>query len=60
MNIVNFLTEKLSGNAFCNKLRCSNLALMSFAAFSSLLSDMAINQNSGNFLKFQSNMKQKY
>ena len=50
--------EKLSGNTFCYKLRCSNLAMTSFAAISSLLSDTVINQNGGNSLEFQSNMKQ--
>ena len=44
---------------FCYKLHRSNLALTSFAAISSLLSDTAINQNGGNSLEFQSNMKQK-
>ena len=44
---------------FCYKLRRSYLALMSFVAISSLLSDAAINQNGGNSLEFQSYMKQK-
>ena len=33
--------------------------MTSFAAISSLLSDATMNQNGGNSLEFQSNMKQK-
>ena len=55
------LNRKAIRQCFCYKLRHSNLALMSFAAISStsLLNDTAINQNGGNSLEFQSNMKQK-
>ena len=53
------LNWKAIKQCFCYKLRRSNLALKSFAAIFSLLSDAAMNQNGGNSLKFQSNMKQK-
>ena len=53
------LNWKAIRQCFCYKLRRSNLALTSIAAISSLLSDTAINQNGGNSLEFQSNMKQK-
>ena len=53
------LNRKAIRQYFCYKLRRSNLALTSFTAISSLLSDTAINQNGGNSLEFQSNMKQK-
>ena len=51
------LNWKAIRQCFCYKLRSSNLALTSFVAISSLLSDAAMNQNGGNSLEFQSNMK---
>ena len=53
------LNWKAIRQCFCYKLCHSNLALTLFAAISSLLCDAAMNQNGGNSLEFQSNMKQK-
>ena len=52
------LNWKANRQCFCYKLHRSSLALTSFAAISSLLSDAAINQNVGKSFQFQSNMKQ--
>ena len=48
-----FLNQKLSDNAFCFKLRCHNLALMSFTIITSPLQDTANEPRWRNFSNFK-------